>query len=234
MANMAGVTVIVKYKNNAVKEYEAFKELFSSAEEDVTQSYDIIEEYYSGDDELLELTSLVDQTILNINEFKDDDNKPYFYIHMLCDWTFKNEWFDKLLERYFPNLFYYYEVIEPDASLYINTDISRKYISTEYAIEFGEISSSYNKEYYFDDNEELFRILNLINCSNTKLKVPDHILSEDELTALSKNIVNIHTNYKKNNEVIIAETGITEAVCEIEAGDFYCSLFKFQDTPPCL
>lgn len=233
MANMAEVTVVVKYKNNVVKEYEAFKELFSGAEEDVTQSYDIVEEYYPGDNELLELTSLVNQTILNINEFKDNDKNPYFYISMLCDWTFKNEWFNKLLEKYFPSLFYYYEVIEPGADLYVNTDTSRKYISTEYALHFGETNYTY-KEYYFDNNEELFRILNFINCSNTKLKVPNHTLSQDELTALSKKIVNTHTNYKKNNEVIIAEVGITEYVCEIEAGDFYCSLFKFQDTPPCL
>lgn len=234
MANMAEVNVVVSYKNNAVKEYKAFKELFSGVEEDVTQSYDIIEEYYPGDDELLELASLVDQTILNTYRFQVDQGDPCFQIDMLCcDWTFKSEWFDKLLERYFPNLFYYYEVIEPSADLYINTDTSRKYIGTEYALHFGETNYTY-KEYYFDNNEDLFRILNFINCSNTKLKVPNHTLSQDELTALSEKIVNTHTNYKKNNEVIIAEVGITEYVRDIEAGDFYCSLFKFQDAPPCL
>lgn len=234
MANMAEVNIVVSYKNNAVKEYKAFKELFSGVEEDVTQSYDIIEEYYSGDDELLELTSLVDQTILNTYGFQIDQENPCFQINMLCDWTFKNEWFNKLLEKYFPNLFYYYEVIEPGVGLYINTDTSRKYISTEYAVHFGDNTSNYSKEYYFDNNEELFRILNLIYCSNTELETPHHVLSQDELTELSKKIVDVHTNYKKNNKVIPAFAIITESVCNIEAGNFYCSLSKFQDASPCL
>ena len=118
-------------------------------------------------------------------EYMDELEPDYFQIYQEDAWGPNVELWEKILQTHYSAVSLVYEAEEPGFGLYVNTDITGRFLSDRYLVEFDyEVSDeTYN---YCETEEEALETVNDI------LKTAYQTLSEAEEKERGKNRVYIH------------------------------------------